>query len=82
MAATASAISRTAIEPEPSSSAPLLMESSRATGCTRRMLSMFTLNLPTTSMVGCFMSFAIIHRMRRSLNALMESLSTGVVMPT
>jgi hypothetical protein len=46
------------------------------------MLSMFTLNWPVTSIVGCFMSLAIIQRTRWSLNALSESLSTGVAKPT
>ena len=80
--AIASAISSTPIEPEPSSSAPLLIESTRATGCARRMLSMFTRKVCSTSTVGCAMLFAIIQRTRWSLKALSESLSTGGAKPT
>ena len=64
IAAIASAISSTPIEPEPSSSAPLLIESTRATGCTRRMLSMLTLKPWSTSIVGGAMLFASIQRTR------------------
>ena len=74
--ANASAISRTPIEPEPSSSAPLLIESSRA-GWSARRLSVIARIFATSSAVAGRFGLSAPCGLTTVLNTRIESWSTA-----